>query len=376
MRSQSKHSTFKQYEKGTPRDLISEQQDEESSNAKVLNIYNQIDEEFQEKKVVILSNQYQNDQIIPLVNDEQSEIESSQNRDLLGDDYEQMTEKDKIYYNYRIINQMINKVQKDQQSLEKKLKSITYNQYDSVINWNIDEKLHKEANLLVIENQRDLIILKTKKLNRVRKEILNIKDLSDEEDPEMFLAIKQIDFSHEEYAIIKDLFATLDLIINKNSLIGFNWEKFTERVFRNKDSVDSFIYKLRYFSFNEMTDYYYRLCKEYSENKKILELFAQKGNQKVPFEIFIIKLFIEWMKIMIVGYDLNLQLIDIIKTINTEKQEIEKLQQNCDILKMRQQCLSEQQTNLGDQIKKISQLLNQLQEIKTQYKNKYNLQEI
>ncbi|KAL4472328.1 hypothetical protein ABPG72_002811 [Tetrahymena utriculariae] len=339
-------------------------------------MYNQIDEEFKEKKLVIFNNQYENDCIIPLVDDEQSEIESSQNKDLLEDDHEQMTEKDKIYYNYRMINQMINEVQKDQQSLEKKLKSISYNQYDSVINWNNDEKLHKEANLLVIENQRDLIILKTKKLNRVRKEILNVKDLQDEEDPEMFLSIKQIDFSHEEYAIIKDLFATLDLIINKNSLIGFNWEKFTERVFKNKDSVDSFIYKLRYFSFNEMTDYYYKLCKEYSENKKILELFVQKGNQKVSLDIFLIKLFLEWMKIMIVGYDLNLQLIDIIKTINTEKLEIEKLQQNNNILKMRQQCLNEQQICLEDQIKKISQLLNKLQQIKTEHKNKYNLLEI
>lgn len=50
--------------------------------------------------------------------------------------------------------------------------------------------------------------------------MLKIPNLKGEECPSMFLALKNIQFK-EDNQIIKDLFAALDLIVNKNSMIGF-----------------------------------------------------------------------------------------------------------------------------------------------------------
>lgn len=88
-----------------------------------------------------------------------------------------MNEREKAVHNYKIINEMLNKVQKDKTIIEKKLKSVKENSYEAAIGWNKDEKLHKEANLAILEGERDIIVLKKKKLERIRRDILNVKNL-------------------------------------------------------------------------------------------------------------------------------------------------------------------------------------------------------
>jgi len=123
---------------------------------------------------------------------------------------------------------------------------------------------------------RELILLKKKKLERVRRDILMIPNLKGEECIELFLGIKAIDFN-DSNKIIKEFFAAIDLIVSKNSMLGFDWKQFTKRVFKNKETIDSYIYRMKYFSFNDMTDYYEELCRKFSEGStEFLELFEDQ----------------------------------------------------------------------------------------------------
>ena len=123
---------------------------------------------------------------------------------------------------------------------------------------------------------RELILLKKKKLERVRRDILMIPNLKGEECTELFLGIKQIDFN-DSNEIIKEFFAAIDLIVSKNSMLGFDWKQFTKRVFKNKETIDSYIYRMKYFPFNDMTDYYEELCRKYSEEStEFLGLFEDQ----------------------------------------------------------------------------------------------------
>lgn len=76
----------------------------------------------------------------------------------------------------------------------RKLRSMKENNYETAISFSNDELLHKIANLKIEEDRRELILLKKKKLERIRRDTLNVENLQDEEDPELFMAIKTIEF--------------------------------------------------------------------------------------------------------------------------------------------------------------------------------------